>query len=85
VDGAKVGVFEQVDQVGFSSFLESKDRMRLETEIIFEILRNGRAACEGQAPSISDICESRGGPRRQGESDEASWGQRQERICAQPL
>ena len=40
VDGTKVGVFEQVDKVGFTSFLESHDRMRLETEIRFEILRN---------------------------------------------
>jgi len=49
VEGAKVGVFEQVDQVGFTSLLESHDRMRLETKVIFEILRNlAHETLEGQ-------------------------------------
>jgi len=49
MDGTKVGVFKQAYHVGFSSFLESHDCMRLETEIRFEILRNlAHETLEGQ-------------------------------------
>jgi secreted protein with Ig-like and vWFA domain len=34
VDGAKVGVFEETDHVGLSSFLEGKDGGGLESEVV---------------------------------------------------
>ena len=37
VDGAKVGVFEEADQVSFSGFLESEDSGALETEVVLEL------------------------------------------------
>jgi len=40
VNGGKVAVCKEVDAVGFSSFLQSHDCMRLETEIDFEISCN---------------------------------------------
>ena len=36
VDGAKVGVFEETDQVGLSGLLESEDGRGLESEVVLE-------------------------------------------------
>jgi hypothetical protein len=36
VDGAKVGVFEETDQVSFSSLLKGEDSGALETEVVLE-------------------------------------------------
>jgi hypothetical protein len=38
VDGGKVGVLEEGDEVGLSSLLEGHDRRRLEAEVRLEIL-----------------------------------------------
>ena len=40
MDGAKIGIFEQANQVSFSSFLQSKDCRALEAKISLEILSN---------------------------------------------
>ena len=40
VNGTQVGVFEQRDEVGFSSFLEGKDGWGLESEFLFEFVGN---------------------------------------------
>jgi len=40
VDGAKVGVLEQADEVGLGGFLKRTDGRRLETEIRLEVLGN---------------------------------------------
>ena len=37
VDGAKVGVFEEADQVSFSGFLESEDSGALESDVLLEL------------------------------------------------
>ena len=37
MNGAKVGVFEEADQVSFSGFLESEDSGALETEVVLEL------------------------------------------------
>lgn len=38
VDGAQIGVFEQSDEVGFRSFLQSHDGRALETQVGLEVL-----------------------------------------------
>ena len=38
MDGAKVGIFEETDEVGLGGFLEGQDRRSLESEITLEIL-----------------------------------------------
>ena len=38
MDGAKVGVFKETDEVSFGGFLESHDGGRLEAEVGFEVL-----------------------------------------------
>ena len=38
VDGAKIGVLEETDQVSFRGFLESCDSSRLESQVCFEVL-----------------------------------------------
>jgi len=38
VNGAEIGVFEESDEVSFSSFLKSGDGTALETKIGFEVL-----------------------------------------------
>ena len=38
VDGAKVGIFEETDEVSFAGFLESHDGGALETKISLEVL-----------------------------------------------
>ena len=38
VDGAEVGVFEQLDEVSFSSFLEGEDGRALESEFLLEFV-----------------------------------------------
>lgn len=40
MDGAKIGIFEQRDEVSLNGFLESADGRRLETEVGFEVLSN---------------------------------------------
>ncbi|GBE61756.1 histone H3, putative [Babesia ovata] len=40
MDGTQVGVFEKTDQVGLSSFLQSKNGRGLETQVGFEVLGN---------------------------------------------
>ena len=40
VDGAKVGVFEETDEVSFAGFLEGHDGRALESEIGLEVLSN---------------------------------------------
>jgi histone H3 len=40
VDGAKVGVLEERDEVGLDGLLESADGRRLEAEIGLEVLGN---------------------------------------------
>jgi hypothetical protein len=38
MNGAQVGILKQANKVSFGSFLKSKDRRALETQIILEIL-----------------------------------------------
>lgn len=38
VDGAKIGIFEESDEVGFSCFLEGKDGLGLEAKVGLEVL-----------------------------------------------
>lgn len=40
VEGAEVGIFEEMDQVSFGSFLESEDRGTLEAEVWAGVLGN---------------------------------------------
>ena len=40
MDGAKIGIFEETDEVSFCCLLESKDCGTLETKVSFEILSN---------------------------------------------
>ena len=40
VDGAEVGVLEEADEVGLSSFLKSKNGGALESEVALELLSN---------------------------------------------
>jgi hypothetical protein len=40
VDSSQVGILKKTDKVSLSSFLESEDSSRLETEVSFEILSN---------------------------------------------
>ena len=40
VDGAKVGVFKERDEVGFNGFLKGTDGRRLEAEVGLEVLSN---------------------------------------------
>lgn len=40
MDGSKIGVFEEGNQVGFSSLLESHDSRGLETEIGLGVMMN---------------------------------------------
>jgi hypothetical protein len=69
VDGAKVGVFEEADQVSFSGFLESEDSGALETEVVLELRSDftdesleGELADEelGGLLETSDLTESDG-------------------------
>jgi hypothetical protein len=69
VDGAKVGVFEEADQVSFSGFLESEDSGALETEVVLELRSDftdesleGELADEelGGLLETSDLAESDG-------------------------
>ena len=49
VDGAKVGVLEEADQVGFRGLLERDDRRRLEAKVGLEVLRDlADEALEGE-------------------------------------
>lgn len=38
MDGAEVGIFEQSDQVGFSSFLEGEDSRALESQVVLIVV-----------------------------------------------
>jgi hypothetical protein len=69
VDGAKVGVFEEADQVSFSGFLKSEDSGALETEVVLELRSDftdesleGELADEelGGLLETSDLTESDG-------------------------
>ncbi len=40
MDGAKIGVFEQRDEVSLNGLLESTDGGRLEAQVGFEVLGN---------------------------------------------
>jgi len=69
VDGAKVGVFEETNEVGLGGFLEGEDSGALETEVVLELGGNladesleGELADEelGGLLETSDLAESDG-------------------------
>lgn len=37
VDGAKIGIFEETDEIGLGGFLESKDGLGLESNVVLDL------------------------------------------------
>ena len=52
VDGAKVGVFEETNEVGLGGFLEGEDSGALETEVVLEL--GGNLADESLEGELAD-------------------------------